>query len=233
MQRRLVAIGGLVAAVFLVVLAAALLLDQRFAPVLFGEPRQPAAILLPADPIDQNVPIDPGWYFVEVDGYRYTFNIPTSGFVSTPGRNILADSGHFAALAFLGNPRFVYTDPCHWEGTEATTGKTASDFVAAVAGLAALTPLRLDDVTIDGRSAKQIRIGVGEVDFESCDEQQVRSYEGRGGYQTQWSVDDLTAIDFDNGDRAVVLVSYTSGPPKQIYGALQFMVDSLRIDPVP
>lgn len=234
MQRRLAAGGGLAAFIALVLVAGVLLIDPRFGP--FGDRQQPSATLLPIGLNGRNVAIDRGWYFVEVAGYRYTFQVPTSGFESSPGRNVLSGShtdnaSDNAALAFLGNPTFVYTDPCHWQGSEQATGKTAADFIAAVAAVGPLNPLQLSDVTIDGRNAKRIRIGPGNAAFEACDQQEIRGYEGRR-YSGRWIVDDLTVIDFENGDRAVVIVSYKSGLKPYVFEAFQYMVNSLHIEAV-
>jgi hypothetical protein len=232
MQRRLTALGGGIAIVAVVAVGVALLLDPRFG---LGQPR-PSGTLLPIGLVDEDVPVEPGWYFVEVEGYRYSFHIPTSGFVSTPSRNLLTGSQNvdvpgYGALAFLGNPSFVYADPCHWKGTESTTGKTAADFVAALAAVSEINPLLLSDVRMDGRDSKHIRIGVQDVDFFACDELEYRSYENRR-YRSAWQVDDLYAIDFENGDRSVVLVSYTSGSPPYIWEILQYVVHSVRIEAI-
>ena len=232
MQRRLTALGGGIAIVAVLAVGVALLLDPRFG---LGQQR-PSGTLLPIGLIDENVPVQPGWYFVEVDGYRYSFHIPTSGFVSTPSRNLLTgsqnvDVPHYGALAFLGNPSFVYADPCHWWGTEATTGKTAADFVAALAAVDELSPLLLSDLKMDGRDSKHIRIGVADVDFFPCYDQEYRSFENRR-YRSTWQVDDLYAIDLENGDRGVVLASYTSGSPPRIWEILQYVLGSVHIEAI-
>jgi hypothetical protein len=229
-QRRLTVVGGLAAFVALLFVAGLLFADPRYGP--FGNERQRSATRLPAA-VDGNVPIASGWYFVVVDGYSYTFDVPTSGFEASPAGDVQTgsqteDPHDDGTVVFLGNPSFVYTDPCHWKGTAQTTGTTAADFVAAVGAVHALDTLQLGSVTIDGRSAKQIRIGVANPDFAACDDQEYRSYEGRI-YQGAYIVDDLTVIDLEGGDRAVVLVSYRSGVRRYIWEAMQYMVNSLHI----
>jgi hypothetical protein len=126
----------------------------------------------------------------------------------------------------------VYSDTCHWRGTEKPTGTTASDFVTAVAAVETLNLLVLGDATVDGHPAKKVRIGVGDdFDLATCDNREARSYEGRR-YRRRWSVEDLTVIDLENGDRVLVALGYPSGVKRHTYEALRYVVDSLRIAPI-
>jgi len=213
-------------------MALVVLLGQTSAPRVSGGPPQRAATRLPIS-ADALVPMRPGWYYVERSGYAYTFHVP-AGFLSAPNGDVIADSGPSSpGLAFVGDPGFVYADACHWTtSSQAPTGESAAQFVAALAADIQMHPLALPDTVVAGRPAKQIRIGTRDTLFDACDDQSARSYEGRS-YQSQWIVDDLTAIDLGNGDRGVVLVSYLAESPQYWYDQLTYIVNSVRIEPAP
>lgn len=244
MNRTFLALGGVTAAIVVVVVVGAMFLGLAANPLGFGGQPTPSSQPTPSPmPMptalgpEGGVALAPGWYFITSEGYRFTFRVPAAGFVWTSGEFVGydwqsgTDGPAFAALAWFGDGDFVYRDPCHWAGTESDTGDTAADFADAIAAVDQLSPSTPADITVAGYDGKLVRITAqSDVDFVDCDEGQYRSWASRY-HQGPGQVDEMRILNLDDGDRTVVILSYMPATPEDVVQQLGEMVDSMQIEP--
>jgi hypothetical protein len=183
--------------------------------------------------------IAPGRYFVDVDGYRYTFSIDTPGW-SRQGALIYrnADSSEFGALWINGELRrrdawgvFPYQDPCDWDPVIFfSPDHTVDELVATIADLDTWGISGPSDVTVDGHDGRRVRLTVPtDFDFAACE----WSYSGQlaGRYQGPGQVEDMRILDLD-GTPSLVFTSYRPGTSVRVQAELGRMVDSMEIEPL-
>jgi hypothetical protein len=223
------------------VLVVAVLVGINFLPREGGiggpRPTSPAATPTPrpaALPSGESQPA-PGRHFTDLQGFRYTINIPAAGWAANPtsdGTVILKDAegADLAGLFIFGAKRDLYTEPCQWRGTQTFAGETADEFATALAGLDGFESSEPADVTISGYHGKRLRLTVpDDVDVDACDDGQYRSYEGKY-YWSSGQVDEVLILDLDGGPHLIV-ATYQTGTPRATVSELTQILDSLEIEP--
>ena len=189
----------------------------------------PSAIALPAS----DLAVGPGRYYKDVAGYRYTFTVSEPGWASG-GDALLSgdhDNNDFGSLFLWGDSPGVWTEPCQWPGTFVKSGPTAADLATALAALSGFETSEPTDVTVGNNHGKRLQLTVpAEVNFDSCEDGQYRSFEGRW-YQVPGQVDDIRVVDVD-GYRTMIRTTYDPETPVAIRTALEKVVDSMEVEPV-
>ena len=198
-----------------------------------GPTVRPTFLLLPAE----GRSISPSTYTLRSAGYRFTLTVPEEGWRSLDVDWGLfhgssdSDPPNFGALALWGNPMFVYLDPCHWTGTERSTGTSPDDWITAIAEVKELRPSALTDVLVGGYRGKRIRITVADdVEASACVEGEYRAYEGRTHLVATQS-DDLWIVGLPDGDRQVIVMTSFPGTPDDVLDQMEQMMASMTIEP--
>ena len=181
--------------------------------------------------------IEPGRYFTDVGGYRFTFTVPASGWT------FLADfvgvtQGDDSELAVFWpswtaeEMSSLYRRACESSGTEFATGPSVDDLANALASLEDFESTAPTDVTVSGYDGKRVALTVPmDVDVRSpaCDGKGYKLASGRW-YQAPGQTDDMRILDLD-GERQTVVVSNTPGTPTDVNAQLEAMMASLEIKP--
>ena len=199
-------------------------------PVVTAPPSSSAAAL----PVGE-VAVAPGRYFTDVDGYRFTLTISTTGWTS--GGDAVFRGDHdkeppdFGGLFLWGDDPGVYTEACQWEGTFLPRN-AIPDLASALALLDDFETSVPADVALGDYQGKRLQLTVpSDVAFDECQEGQYRSFEGRW-YQAPGQTDDIRVMDLD-GTRRLVRTTYHPGTTAATRAELDQMVDSLEIEPIP
>lgn len=259
MNRMILAIGGVATAVVLAFVVVGLYLNgpEVAAPPQPTEPPRatsqptgaptaspaPSAVALPFG----DDAIEPGRYFTEFKGYRYTFTVPDRDFPAEfIGWTSAADfdrwvvlwdgSGEVpnaAGMVIYSNVSTLYTEACQWLGSAITPGPTVDDFATALAALDGFESTEPTDVTVAGYQGKRVRITApADVDIASCYLSQYQSFEGvSSAFGSPGQTNDVRILDLD-GTRYLVVTHYQTGTPAEARAELDRMVDTLEIEPV-
>jgi hypothetical protein len=232
MSRMILAVGGIAAVVIAVVAGGWYIGRNTTGP---GTVATPTPVLaLPRTGV-----VAPGRYYLDIQGYRHTFNVVGQGWeaavnypdaILTKGDIATSD---FALLHFwgqLGTYQSVWTQPCQWTRTDITPGPAVADLATALSGLTGFTTTSPTDVMVGGHPGKELKLTIPqEIDFTSCDQGEYRSWDGRF-YQEPGQTDDVRIFDVD-GVRELLFTSYVAGTPSQSVDEMNQMVDSLEIAP--
>ena len=191
--------------------------------------------------------MEPGRYFIEFKGYRYTFTVPDRDFSAEfigwmPGVTfdrwmvIWDGSGvapNAAGMVIYSNVSTLYTDACQWIGSAIAPGPTVDDFATALAALDGFESSEPTDVTVAGYQGKRMKmIAPADVDIDSCHSSQYRSFEGEApAFGSPGQTNDVRILDLD-GTRYLVVTHYQTGTPAEARAELDRMVDTLEIEPV-
>jgi hypothetical protein len=239
MNRMILAVGGVAAAVALTLIAAGMYLGLNpGAPGVGSEPSATASPSTPPTRLPWQGALEPGTYFVDKQPYRYTFSVSGSGWIAISGGDTLTsgdqenDPADLAALALWGKPDgLVFTEPCQWRGTGVNPGPTVDDFATALAALDGFDTSEPTDVTVAGYHGKHVRLVVpDDVDFADCLSGEYRSWQGRY-YQGPGQTDDIWILDLD-GNRHHFFTAYLPGTTAEKRAELVQMVQSLEIEPI-
>ena len=189
--------------------------------------------------------LDPGRYFVDIVGYRYTFTVPATGWnVLKNAPDVIVMKGDTNGTDFAnlwlwgpaGPTQLVWRTACAWTGTEFTPGPSVDDLATAIAGLTGFQSTQPTPTTVSGYSGQELKLTVPEsANLQSCAHEsglsEYRSWDGRY-YQQPGQADDVRVLDLD-GHRTLVLTSRFAGTSDTILAEQASLFDSLEISPVP
>ena len=231
MNRMILAIGG-VAAVVIAVLAGSWYLGGK--PSIGNGPTPSPT---PSPTILQAGTIEAGRFFTDIDGYRYTFSVPGTGWEALDSLDMVGKGDHgnnppdFGALFLWYGITGIYTEPCQWTGTFVTPGDSAAEWATALAGLSGFDTTAPTDVTIGGHPGKRLQLTVpADANLAGCEQDQYRSYEGRY-YQLNGQVDDIWMVDVD-GKTLMIRTTYDPDTSEANRTELTQMVESMDLAPL-
>jgi len=241
-------LGGLTALVLVAVVAFGLYVNRS------GIGAGPTA--LPANGAE----VGPGWYSVTVDGYRYTFRVPGTGWkgnvVTTAQAKAdrspkLADVGltrgdassgspDYAGFELWGNATQVHRVRCQEAmGASNNVGPTAADLATAIASLDGFRSSAPTDVTVGPYSGKRLQLAVPADRWAACTDGAYRYAYGSftdedekdREYLGPDQVDEMWILDLENDDRQLFLITYFPTTPAAWVDQLRQMVESVQIRP--
>ena len=179
--------------------------------------------------------LDAGTYTLSGENLNATITVP-AGWTSIETRGaVTGDDDTFMGVVFWpfpGDFEDVYTDPCHWAGTETDppVGPTVDDLVNALASQSMRGDPTPTDVTIDGYQGKLVEMSVpDDVVIADCDLGEFRSWNGRF-HQGPGQRDDVYILDL-NGQRQVLVVHRMPGVTSTGLAEQQAVVDSIDFLP--
>ena len=107
--------------------------------------------------------VEPGRYFHEIDGYRYTFTVPESGWTFDAAAGGLSQGDDDTELAIFwpgGDMPELYRRACESTGTEFDPGPSVDDLANALASLEDFESTAPADVTVSGYEGKRVALTV-------------------------------------------------------------------------
>ncbi len=178
-----------------------------------------------------------GNYFIELQGYRYTFTVPTAGWWTNYYGDLLVvgkvhgDNGPMTRLFLLSNDGGeVFADACHWRGTNSIPGVTVDDLVAALATIDGFESSQPSDTTVAGYPGKHVRLTVpADVNLADCDDGRYQGYDGFADI-TPGRVQDFWVFDTD-GTRHLVWSAFDGNTSAEAQADLTQLISSLEIEP--
>lgn len=179
--------------------------------------------------------VEPGRYFLEFDGYRFTFTVAKSGWSGSVdwGGVFQGPDSELAVFWPGGSMPHLYRRACESSGTEFDPGPSVDDLANALASLQDFEATAPADVTVSSYTGKRVALTVPiDVDVRgtTCDQEKYSLNSGRW-YQASGQTDDMNVLDLD-GVRQLVTVSHTPGTPSDIAAQLEAMLASLEIAPI-
>jgi hypothetical protein len=177
-----------------------------------------------------------GSYFIELQGYRYTFTVPTAGWWTNYYGDLLVVGkvhgvGRMTRLFLLsGDGGEVFADACHWMGTNSIPGETVDDLVAALAAIDGFESSEPSDTTIGGYPGKHLRLTVpADVNLADCDDARYEGYDGFADI-APGRVQDFWVFDAD-GTRRLIWSAFDGNTPASAQAELTQLINSLEIEP--
>jgi hypothetical protein len=191
----------------------------------------PGARELPPDAME------PGTYFGEFEGTRYTFSIPDAEWNNYPenGCCTIFTGGDTdgAIIFFEGDYTSLYARACHSAGTEFEFGPTVDDLANALLSLQDFEVSEPTDVVLSGFLGKRVRLTVPmdvDVTDSDCYEGNYSLFPGRH-YQAAGQTDDIWILDV-NGDRMVPTFATTQDTTADVLEQVEQIRNSLVIEPL-
>ena len=233
MNRLVVAAGSVAAVVLLAVVG----LGFASGGGVFGPGATPSPSPTPAPSQLTDGAVEPGRYFLDSDGYRYTFTVPESGWTFNADF-VAVTQGEDSEIAifwpswFAEDVESLYRRACESSGTEFDPGPSVDDLANALASLEDFESTAPADVTVSGYDGKRVALTVPmdvDVNSPACDKQNYTLSTGRW-YQAPGQTDDMYILDVD-GERHLVVVSNSPGTPTDVNAQLDAMMESLDIEP--
>lgn len=244
MSRTFLAVGGIAAALMLLVTSGAYFgwlpnLAVGDAPSATQSPSPSATPTLGPLPTGGGA-LDVGQHYVDVGGYRYTFVVPEPGWASYPlhddwSSEIVYDYSAVEVVLWgsIDSSAQVYSDACQWSGTETTPGPSALDFANTLTGLSGFTTTSPTPVRIGDRWGQQLQMTVpAGIDARTCGLGQYRSWDSRYFYRSG-QTDDLRIVDLDGGDRHIYFGTYFTETTDSIKAQVAQLLQSITIAPAP
>jgi hypothetical protein len=178
--------------------------------------------------------LEPGRYFVEFGGYRFTFTAADAGWSADVGAGGVyqGEDNDLAVFWPGGVVSRLYSDPCA-PGSAFDPGPSVDELANALASLDGFETTAPADATVSGYHGKRVAITVP-MDVD------VRSFEcGAGKYslnldrwfQASGQTDDIRILDLD-GERQTVTTSNTPETAPEISAQLDALVETLVIEPI-
>ena len=179
--------------------------------------------------------VEPGRHFHEIDGYRYTFTVPESGwsFSVDAGGVYQGDDSELAVFWPGGDMSDLYRRACNSTGTEFDPGPSVDDLADGLASLEDFETTSPADVTVSGFEGKRVAVTVPmDVDVRSstCDGSEYSLSPNRW-FQAPGQTDDMYILDL-GGERQITVVSNTPSTPADVTEQLEEMLASLVIEPL-
>ena len=182
--------------------------------------------------------VEPGRYSGEGQGFRYTFTVPDGGWTAGIGDLCCmlyqGEDSEVAILAFNENLDRLYRRACQSVGTEFTPGPSVGALADALASLEDFETTTPADVIVSGYQGKQVSLtvpmDVADPNSSACDLHGYDLSDGRW-YQAAGQKDTYSILDVD-GERLVLLSSYTPDTPADIKDQLDAMFASLEVEPI-
>ena len=180
--------------------------------------------------------VEPGRYFADFGGYRYTVTVPDSGWVGQGdgiGGLYQGEDSELAIFWFAGEQPSLYRRACKSSGTEFDPGPSVDDLTGALASLEDFEVTEPSDVTVGGFEGKRLAVTVPlDVDVRSsaCDAGNYSLAPNRW-YQAPGQTDDMLILDV-NGERQTITLSTTPATPADVAAQLDEMLASLVIEPL-
>lgn len=210
-----------------------------------------AAVATSAAPISSNAPgsgtsgpyggtsAPAGMYYVDLQGYRYTFTVPSSDwwtnhypwdFVAIG--KVHGSEGPMTRLFLVGGDGGdLPTDACKWSHTTSTPGPAVNDLVTALTDVKGFEATAPSEATIGGYHEQHVRLTVpANVDMASCDGGQ---YHGIGGFYdiNPGQVQDCWVFEAD-GARHLFWSAFDGDTPADAQADLTQLIDSLQIEKI-
>jgi hypothetical protein len=180
--------------------------------------------------------VEPGRYFADFGGYRYTVTVPDSGWVGQGvgvGGLYQGEDSELAIFWFAGEEPSLYQRACDSSGTEFDPGPSVDDLADAMVSLEDFETTAPTDVTVSGFEGKRVTVTVPlDVDVRSsaCDAGKYSLSPNRW-YQAPGQTDDTLILDV-NGERHLITLSTTPATPIDLAAQLDEMLASLVIEPL-
>ena len=227
-----------VAAVVVAVLAVGIYANQ---------PSTGGPLALPAD----GSLVEPGSYSVDVDGYRYTFRVPASGWqvhlavpnpalgehpqgfadVELKSGDSASNSTDLAALGIRGDVSGLSGPPCQELLGGSDAGPTFDDLVSKLADLTGFTSTAPVDATIAGYKGTNLQLTV-QADSWCGAIGSFRDEDGNGpDYVAPAQIDEIWILQVEFGRWRVLDITYLPTTPQERVDELRQMVASLEIQP--
>lgn len=179
--------------------------------------------------------LQPGTYFGDFEGYRFTFTIPDSGWnnYSESGCCTIYAGGDAggAIIFFTGDITELYAKACDSAGTEFEFGPTVDDLANALVSLEDFEVSQPTDVTLSGYHGKRVMVTVPtdiDVNNPDCDQGEYHLNPGRY-YQAAGQTDDNWILDV-NGKRMVPTFATTPNTPADLLEQVEQIRNSLVIE---
>jgi hypothetical protein len=177
-----------------------------------------------------------GRHPVTVGGVAFSFEVPTSGWFSTPGRTggfiqRGADNATTPAWMLFWSLVNAYADPCAHTLLSPPVGPTAADLADSLLTMAGTEATGPTDVTVGGLPAKHVVLTVRE-DI-GCDAEDAYLWAGPGEsnrYASQLpTIIRLWIVDVD-GERIVIESELLAGATPELDQEIDQIVDSIRFE---
>jgi hypothetical protein len=181
--------------------------------------------------------LEPGEYFGEFEGFRFTFTVPDSGWYGYAEHEccVIYTGGDSdgAIIFFSGDITTLYARACDSAGTEFEFGPTVDDLANALLSLQDFEVSKPTDVTLSGFPGKRVMVTVPmdvDVTNPDCYQGEYSLTPGRY-YQAAGQTDDNWIIDVD-GVRMAPAFATTPNTPANVLEQIEQIRESLVIEPV-
>jgi hypothetical protein len=198
--------------------------------------------LLPSSSPTTAIPFPPagelevGRHPVTIDGVSFSFEVPTSGWFSTPARTggfiqRGADNATAPAWMLFWSLVDVYADPCNHTVLSPPVGPTAADLAAAMSAIPGTDATGPTGVTIGELPGKHVVLTVRED--VACDAEDFYLWAGPGNssrYASQLPTTIRVWIVDVDGKRIVIESELLAGGTPELDQEMDQIVDSIRFE---
>jgi hypothetical protein len=197
---------------------------------------RPSPSLTTAVPFPVAGELEIGRHPVTIDGVAFSFEVPTSGWFSTPGRTggfiqRGADNATTPVWMLFWSLVNVYADPCTHTLLSPPVGPTAADLAAALLTIPGTDATGPTDVTIGGLAAKHVVLTVRED--VGCDAENFYLWAAVGDsarYASQLPTTIRVWIVDVDGERIVIESELLQGGTAELDQEIDQIVDSIRFE---
>jgi len=209
-------------------------------PTAQPSPSPDPSVAAPSSPADGGLPVGSSYVLISGGGVRGTVTVPAPGWFGGGGimtRDNVDPPAGAGMITFVGEPLYVYGDPCDWSTTKPETPATTVDeLVAAMAAQASRDASEPVAITVGGYAGKSITLHVpDDAVFSECDQ----GYFGSWGvpsestparyHQGPGQIDELWILDVD-GVLTVIDTAYYEGTPAEHVAELRAIVESITFE---
>jgi len=180
-------------------------------------------------------PLPAGLYGVDIGGVQFTFTIP-DGWVGppVPGFAVVKEgpTDESGMILSFWSPANFYADVCdNTSLLDPALGPTVGDFAGAFATQSGTEATDPTPITVDGFHGEQVELRV-RTDVADCQDSIWLWLDKDGGRRSTESDEDnvLSILDVD-GDRVVILETYSPTTPEEERAELRMIFDSIQIEP--
>ena len=181
----------------------------------------------------------PGLYYVDLQGYRYTFTVPSAGWWTNHYPYDFVAIGKVHGIGgpmtrlFLngGGGGDLPTDACKWSHTTSTPGPGVSDLVIALSAVKGFESTVPSEATIGGNQEQHVRLTVpANVDMATCDGGQYHAVDGFYDINPG-QVQDYWVFEVD-GARHLFWSAFDGDASADAQADLTQLIDSLKIEKI-